>query len=532
MYIRVFIPILFLFVVGCSSTENTKHGVLAPEIYSKFELQGHIEESNIRFPKNIETPVPKTSSPQSTNIKPKIELPELLYSVSAVNVPVSEILYELAVSSGKGLSLHSDVVGKITINAINQPLSNILTSLVDQVSAHYIISKYQITVKPISPYWEIYQVNYVNLKKKSTDSIVLNMSIGGDEVSRSESTGSKVEMVSEHDFWGSLEKSLSAMSFVERREVTENNKEAGDSFQSLVVNKEAGLVSVYTTSNRHLLIENYLSEVIKRSSKQVLIEATVVEVELFDEYQAGINWQAVSGDITVFQNVIGASLSAPPNFNINISEGFNLRALQRFGDTKVLSSPRIMAINNQTALLKVVNNEVYFTAEVTRETSKEGASPVTTFETTVHTVPVGFVMSLTPFITENKKVLLSIRPTLSRVVEYKLDPNPILKEEGIESRIPVIQEREMSTVLILRNRQTAVIGGLIQDTHSNIREGIPGLSMIPIIGDLFTYREDRAKKSELVIFIRPIIIENPDINHGDLISLQPFLKTNSMSVGK
>ena len=188
-----------------------------------------------------------------------------------------------------------------------------------------------------------------------------------------------------------------------------------------------------------------------------------------------------------------------------------------------------MAVSNQTALLKVVDNEVYFTVEVNVETGTNGSGNLTTYQTTVHTVPVGFMMSITPFVTDNNDVSINVRPTISRIIGYRNDPNPTLSEQGIESPIPIIQEREMSTVLKLRNNQTAVIGGLIQDTHSNNRAGIPGLSSVPGIGDLFAYRDDTIKKNELVVFIKPIVIMNPDVNFGDLQSLKPFLNTETMN---
>jgi len=136
------------------------------------------------------------------------------------------------------------------------------------------------------------------------------------------------------------------------------------------------------------------------------------------------------------------------------------------------------------------------------------------------------MMHVTPFISEDE-ISLNIRPTLSRIVGYVNDPNPDLARENVVSQVPIIQEREMDSVLRLRNRQTAIIGGLIQDTNDKSRTGIPGLSQIPWLGDLFSYRDDRVTKSELIIFIRPIIVYNPDVNHGDLQGLKPFMQTQS-----
>nr|WP_172959722.1 hypothetical protein [Thiomicrorhabdus aquaedulcis] len=142
----------------------------------------------------------------------------------------------------------------------------------------------------------------------------------------------------------------------------------------------------------------------------------------------------------------------------------NLALLKQFGDSKVLSSPKIMAINNQTALLKVVENLVYFTVDVTTTAATTtGAAPTSTYETQVNTVPVGFTMSVTPFVSADGDVTLNVRPTISRLISYIADPNPAFNDPTltapVQSLIPVIQEKEMSSVLKLRDRQTAIIGG-------------------------------------------------------------------------
>jgi general secretion pathway protein D len=137
-------------------------------------------------------------------------------------------------------------------------------------------------------------------------------------------------------------------------------------------------------------------------------------------------------------------------------------------------------------------------------------------------------MSVTPFVSDNGSVTLNVRPTLSRLVGQVADPNPALQNSDVQSLIPVIQEKEMSSVLRLQDRQVAIIGGLIEDGNSNDKSGLPGVSDVPYLGDLFSMRDDQAQKSELVIFIRPVIIDNPDVYNGDLQSVGQFLKTQTM----
>ena len=306
----------------------------------------------------------------------------------------------------------------------------------------------------------------------------------------------------------------------------------------MVVNREAGLISVKASRAKHFSVKKYIDSVVSRTTKQVLIEATVIEVELNDKYQAGVNWSAAGeagnsiGDLS--QDLLGANLSSNPTFSLNVvaSKIFDfklgIKMLQEFGDAKVLSSPKIMALNNQAAILKVVDNVVYFTIGVDIIAGTVTSNSLVTYTSTVHTVPVGFMMNMTPFISDTDDVTLKIRPTLSNIVGYVNDPNPALSQANVISRIPIIQEREMDSILKLRNNQTAILGGLIQDKHKNTRVGVPFLSSIPLLGDLFSYRTDEIKKSELIIFIRPVIIKNPDIYNGDLNHLKNFLKTQDI----
>jgi MSHA biogenesis protein MshL len=204
----------------------------------------------------------------------------------------------------------------------------------------------------------------------------------------------------------------------------------------------------------------------------------------------------------------------------------------------VLSSPKLSVVNNQTATLKVVDNLVYFT--VTANTVAAANSPsVTTFNTTVNSVPVGFMMSVTPQISENDSVLINIRPTISRKLGDVNDPNPSLANPcgtnnvstsgaftcsiaPIASPIPVIQTREMESLMRLQSGQTAVLGGLMQDSATDVQEAIPGASQIPGVGSLLSQRTTINLKTELVIFLRSTVIRNDSID-GDYANFRRLL---------
>jgi len=263
----------------------------------------------------------------------------------------------------------------------------------------------------------------------------------------------------------------------------------------------------------------------------VMIEATIVEVLLSNQYQQGIDWNRIATGAGWGLGIAGAAITAASTIGGSTgglttltytSDNFNgaIRLLDAFGTTKVLSSPKISVLNNQTAVLKVVDNSVYFTIKA--DTSQNQTTTVTTYTTTLNQVPVGFVMNVTPQISSDGQILLNVRPNISRIVGTVDDPNPALKLAGVTSPIPVIRTREMESVLRIQNGNIAVMGGLMEDTLQNKDSAVPGLGQIPVIGELFTQRNDTAAKTELVIFIRPTVIRDPSLA-GDYSDMKTFL---------
>jgi general secretion pathway protein D len=308
---------------------------------------------------------------------------------------------------------------------------------------------------------------------------------------------------------------------------------------SVIVNAESGTVTVRATSRQHEKVAEFIEQVSGSAKRQVVIAATVVEVQLNDQYQSGVDWSALATNglgYTIQQSLLGTRLTAPPFFSLGYtnpnpaaggSVSSTVKFLSQFGKTRVLSSPLLMVLNNQTAVLKVTDNIVYFTIKA--DTNQNANVSTTTFTTTQNVVPVGFIMNLTAQISDNDVVTLSVRPTITTVVKYKQDPNPSLRgtltQPGIESLIPETRTREMESVLRVASGQTAILGGLMEDSFEGARDGIPHVSRIPVFGDLFSYRNDKSTKKELVIFMRPLVIRNASID-GDLAGYRRFLPDN------
>ena len=325
---------------------------------------------------------------------------------------------------------------------------------------------------------------------------------------------------------------------------------AGDVRDDIIVNPVTGTVSVLGTEKQHALVQQHIDSITQISQRQVLIEATIAEVTLSDAYQGGIDWSrlALSGGITFRQSLIGAIVGTPSNpavFPGSLTVGYTnptssigniaatVKLLNQFGRTRVLSSPKLMALNNQTALLKVVDNIVFFHMQA----QQQGVGGVTaggvitplvqpSFTTTAETVPVGVVLSLTPQINENGQVTLSVRPTISRILSFVNDPNPALAAAGVTSAVPQIQTREMESVLQLVSGQTAILGGLMQDNAQYLRNAVPGAgnpAQTGFLSEIFNSRNDSVVKSELVIFLRSTVITNPSLDSDELKFFQRFL---------
>ncbi|MBN1378708.1 MAG: pilus (MSHA type) biogenesis protein MshL [Gammaproteobacteria bacterium] len=503
---------------------------------------GHIGMEPEQAAEPVGIPQPVTRAPALP--APAVQEPLETYTVIVNEVPAKELLFALARDAKMNLDIYDDIEGTVTINAIDQTMPQILDRIARQSNIRYQMDGDNLAISADTPYLRTYKVPYVNMSRSSTGQIDSSTQIAasgtvgvGDNArggggNRSNNSTMSVTNNSEYDFWRTIFINLNSI-VGEGKTAASSGKELTNS--NIVINRESGLISVRANSKQHADVQAFIDQVLTSVQRQVLIEATVVEVTLSDGYQAGVDWAAIDNGSGVFdstlsaeQAVLGNNLATPPTFLLNYtdpdSNGRQLsaavRLLSQYGDVKVLSSPKIMAMNNQTSILKVVDNRVYFTIDV--DISQNQTQSLTTYETNIHTVPVGLVLSLVPSISDSEEVILNIRPTISRILRFVNDPNPVLKDADVQSPIPEIQVREMESVLRLNNGQIAVIGGLMQDSISKTTDGVPGLSRVPGLGEAFKYRDNQTQKNELVIFLRTTVIKEPSLD-GDLKQFREFL---------
>lgn len=478
--------------------------------------------------------IPKTVKNISALPIPKPEITEPLHTVVVNDVPLRELLFTLARDSDLNLDLDQSAAGRVTLNAIKQPLSLILDRVVESNGLRYTIRNDILKVEKDLPILRNYPVDYLNITRNSVGKVSVSTQIsatgqgagvesGGSGGDNNSST--LVENITVQNFWQTLEQNIATVLGTDFGE--------GDSHPDIVMNRGAGIVGVRATERKHREIQKLIDDIQNSSQRQVLIEATIAEVTLSDSFQAGIDWTKLSQEVgeswSLSQSFTDISLLERPSFNFTVNREKDngdslqgtLSALETFGDVRVMSSPKIMAMNNQTALLKVVDNLVYFTVDVNIDEGSDNEGRLYTYESEIHTVPVGFVMGVTPFVSNSGEVTLNVRPTISRVIGQQRDPNPALAEANVVSEIPIIQVREVESILKVNSGDVAVIGGLMQDEKNESTRGVPGLSRVPYLGSLFKYKGDSKNKTELVIFIKPVVIKHASLER-DLKDYKAF----------
>lgn len=536
--------------------------------------------------------IPATLQQSAVLHPPKPTTKVETYSVTVYNIPVQSLLFALARDAKLNVDVHPGIQGNVTLNALNQTMPQLLERISKQVDMRFEIDGPNLIVRPDTPFLRNYKINYVNITRNSSSTVSIATQVsttgssGGSGGSGDNNSTTSVSNTSNNRFWETLVQNIKdtlretdkvlpdqapdaaavGTSPAVPATTGARNKAAGTSASgansavpeastrpptfreaaSVIANPETGLIAVRATSRQHEKIQAFLDMVMSSARRQVLIEATVIEVQLNDNYQQGINWSSLRTSATqglsLSQGATGTS-ALPTNVVPGVTPGIftlnyvnpltsigNLAAtiqlLESFGKVKVLSSPKISVLNNQTALLKVVDNKVYFTITATTTAGTIGVPATSVYTSELHTVPVGFVMSVTPQISESDEVSISVRPSISRIIGYVQDPNPALAAAQVVSNVPVIQTREMESILRVSSGQIAVMGGLMQDTLNNLKDSIPVFGKLPIIGDALGYRNETTSKSELVIFMRPIVVKEASLN-GDYKDYRSFLPDNA-----
>ncbi len=509
-------------------------------------------------------PAPAGAIPPPVQMAPILPPPQPTarpetYSVVVNNVRLQELLFALARDARINVDIHPDVSGTVTLNAIDQTLPQLLARIARQVDIRYEMHGDNLLIMRDSPFLRTYRIDYLsatrNVKMQSSASTQFGTTgaagagAGAGTVATATGATAQIDVTAENKLWESVVQNVRDIlketdrvpAAVAAAPVPQPQPAQGApgtppsappqpavSYQdaaSVIGNRESGILYVRATAQQHQKVQEFLDQVLAGAKRQVLIEATVAEVQLRNEYQRGIEWQRLRSGTTGLEQRQPA-IPAPTGFNVNpfvISYGsgnnfITLKLLEEFGDVRVLSSPKLSVLNNQTAILRVTRDIIYFTITpstqpITIAGGGGGTTVEASFTTTPNVAAEGFMMTVLPFINENDAIVLNVKPTIRRRVDSAIDPNPAL-QGGTPNTIPVFETREFDSILRLRSGEIAVLAGLMQDSINNRDAGIPGIRSIPILGDFLSQKAELSSKTELVIFLRATVIRDPSLE-GD-----------------
>lgn len=526
-------------------------------------------------------PIPDIAPILAAPQPPKIGHAKLVSIAVTDDVPLKDVLIELARLADVDIELDAGIVGGVSFRAKDRPFNEVIERLANLAGLRYSMKNGVLRVERDVPYIKNYSIDFLNMVRSSESTVnvstdVLNLSGsgggggggsgggesgGGGGGSAGISTGStsSITAKAEDDFWESLkigigqilahqppgrlsgqgEGDASAVpSQPQQPAAAQGGGASGAAGQDdkFILNRQAGVLSVSATQQQHDIVERFLDRVRANAGAQVLIEAKIVEVSLDDQYKSGINWDAVRDKASVninypdtfdASNVTTLRLGGGGTFGINLKNAVQL--MDQFGTTRTLSSPRLHAINNQQAVLTFAENRIFFEVNVEREDDQFGANGqfipgAITVTSTRRSVPIGIILSIRPVIDlRSNEVTLSVHPTLTRTNKSVVDPGSALvnqlilqqnaNAETFTNEVPVVEVRELDSILKIKSGEVMVIGGLMEQSSANKDVGVPYLDEVPWFGNLFKSVDKKTATKELVIFIRATIVGNEGSYH-------------------
>ncbi len=501
--------IAMLLLAACAATmpakkteipvEDSRNGGTETDV--KQELQKNLQSPR-SLPLSSEEPEFFPVSEEVSPLKARIDL-------SARNTPLRDVLYVIGESTGLNIVMEKGVnpEAPITVTLKGIDAEEALGIVFSSVDYFYSIKKNILIVKATDT--KIFEFGHPAVIQS------YSVNVGGDMLGAAASeagvTGSITQTITSDDkafnLWDSIESAL--------KNLVAASSEAGLN-TGFNVNRMTGTVLVTATKKDLERVENYLTRLRNIISRQILVEARIVEVTLSEGLKYGIdwtfldNWQGVGAlniATNLFRDVVD---TASQNFTVGttgVSFTALLRALQQQGEIKVLSNPRVSIMNGQTALLSV-GRQVDFISKV--ETTKEtDTAGVTTYTYSVETDTVlsGIMIGIVPYISEDGEISMTITPIISDLVELTEKTVGVGSGSTTQLSLPTIDLRELSTTVKVRDGEMIVIGGHIQRKEVLDDKGVPFLSSLPLIGALFKSHKKTTESLELVIMLRPVIVK-------------------------
>lgn len=535
-----FVVAIFFLLSGCHTTPPAvvppRHGTAIDHIHA--ELQGSLVANRyVNAKKSVNVPstvsdalLPKTFTQMSAEDH---AVANERFDVSVDKMPAKNFFMGLVEGTSYNMVVNPNVTGTISLTLKNVTIDEAMHAVRDVYGYDYRETSYGYDVLPQTLGTRLFNVNYLDIQRsgKSVTQIMsgqisekvgsFNVGSGSSNSQPSQSntpqvvSNSSVDTRSEINFWRDLTATLKTMV---------GEKEG----RSVVVNPQAGVVIVRAFPNELHEVASYLDRIQSSLQRQVILEAKILEVELNDQFQSGVDWQLFGKGLAQAEG--GVSQDSFANFSedglathikdfngmfaINVKGDFGalIKLLQTQGNVQVLSNPRISTVNNQKAVLKVGQDEFFVTA-VSTSNSYVGNSNQSVPTQDVGLTPFfsGVTLDVTPQISDNGTVILHIHPSVSTVVnqqkEIELGTTANNTPNTLSLPLALSSIRESDNIVRARNGQVVVIGGLMQNKTEEETAGTPGLSKIPFVGALFRRTQQVSRKSELIILLRPVVVD-------------------------
>lgn len=493
----------FLILLSSCSYMDIKREVQIPEEYK--EVKAEQPPSELKIPEF--TPITEDISPLKVRI----------VDIVARNTPLRDVLHVVAEATSLNFVMDKWVNPEtpITLTLKNISAEEALNIIFSSVDYFYTVKDNILFVKAVdSRIFELGHPAIVQNYEFSVGGDILGGTTGGtsggSNISGNVIQNAKSDTVA-FNFWEAIEKSLVSILGITGEQAT---GAAGSTVQQRVnVNRLPGTIVVTATKRNMERVEEYINTIKRVMNRQVLVEAKIIEVQLTDRLQFGIDWTSVThilGSTVNFSTANFAdSSTSGPVFSMDVTKGSNfsvlLNALKEQGELRTLSNPRVNIMNGQTSLLSVGRN-VNFVSKVETTTFSTGTTPTTTFTVTTSSVLSGIIIGIVPYINEIGEISLTITPIVSDLV--KLEDKKIGQsgENQIEISLPTIDLRELSTTVKVRDGQLIIIGGLIKKDENLQKNKVPLLGDIPYLGELFTRRDKEESKTELVVILQPQLV--------------------------